>query len=212
MKRSIVVTGDGSKTIQLEEWGEQYHSIHGALQEALHVFILNTKKNLKGRKEIWILEMGFGTGLNALLTWKMAEELKLKVHYVTLEAFPVSSDEYKVLGYDEVWAENTEAFSLIHEAPWESPVVLSPFFELVKKKQRFEDLAGLKGAFDFVFYDSFGPRVQPELWTLALFKQVYALCRESATFLTYCAKGQVRRDLASAGFFMTKLPLSLIHI
>ncbi|MFT5580863.1 MAG: tRNA U34 5-methylaminomethyl-2-thiouridine-forming methyltransferase MnmC [Lentimonas sp.] len=206
MKRRVIDTADGSKTIQIEDWDEQYHSIHGALQEALHVFIQNTEARLNGRKEISILEMGFGTGLNALLTWKMAEELSVKVQYTTLEAFPIEFEEYAQLDFQNVWGEKPKNFYALHEATWDEKVVMSSNFSLEKKRQTFEEYKATSKEFDFVFYDAFGPRVQPHLWTIPIFHQLFKSCKPGGTFLTYCAKGQVRRDLQSVGFEMERLP------
>ncbi len=206
MQRKVVETADGSRTIHIEEWNENYHSHHGALREAQHVFIDKVRERLAGRTEISILEIGFGTGLNAFLTLQMAQELKINVRYVGLEAYPVSQDELNQLEYASIWKEGSELYEKLHIGPWETENVITEGFKLAKKQIFFEDWKSEGYFFDFVFFDAFGPRVQPDLWTIPIFKKMFEATNEGGFFLTYCAKGQVRRDLESVGYKMKRYP------
>jgi tRNA U34 5-methylaminomethyl-2-thiouridine-forming methyltransferase MnmC len=206
MQRRIVETGDGSKTIHIEDWNENYHSHHGAVQEALHVFILKVRENLGERKAISILEMGFGTGLNAYLTLRLATELGIEVNYVGLEAFPVESDELNVLNYASLWEEGSMYYQKMHSFAWGECHPINSNFILTKIEMKFEDWSPLENTFDFIYFDAFGPRVQPELWTIPIFDKMYHSAKEGGVFLTYCAKGQVRRELAEVGWGMKRLP------
>lgn len=206
MQRKVVQTADGSKTIHLEEWNENYHSHHGALQEARHVFVEKVRERIAGKKEISILEMGFGTGLNAILTMELALELEVKVNYFTLEAYPVSPQEIKELNYIEIWSEGSEFYQQMHLSAWDETIAIHPCFSLKKMQTHFEDWQPTFETMDFIYFDAFGPRVQPYLWTIPIFEKMYACAKKGSYFLTYCAKGQVRRDLESVGWIMKKFP------
>ena len=206
VQRKIIETADGSKTIHIKEWDEHYHSTHGAKQEAMHVFIDKVHERLAGRTEITILEMGFGTGLNAFLTLQLAFELSIKVNYTGLEAFPVNKAELEALDYASLWSEGKNFFYEMHESNWGEKIDIHPNFSLTKMETKFEDWETMPDTFDFIYFDAFGPRVQPELWTIPIFEKMFDAAREGAFFLTYCAKGQVRRDLGSGGFEMERLP------
>ena len=208
MKRKIITTGDGSKTIQIEEWNEQYHSIHGALQEALHVFIKTGLQHVvcNGKKNISILEIGFGTGLNAILTALEAEKLKLNIDYVGVEAYPVSKEELQQLNYTQLVPNNSQNFfDTIHESSWEQHESISPYFTIEKRKQFFKDITD-KETFDLIYFDAFGARVQPELWTEAIFIIMFEALKEKGVLVTYSAKGSVRRAMQSVGFIVERLP------
>lgn len=206
MQRKIVTTADGSRTIHLEEWNENYHSHHGALQEAKHVFIDKLRERIGNRKEITILEIGFGTGLNALLTMELALNLEVKINYVALEAFPVSDAEMEALNYDIFWPEGNEYFDEMHRCAWNTETILHRFFGITKRQVQFEEWKSEPEQMDFIYFDAFGPRVQPHLWTTSIFEKMYSSAKSGAYFLTYCAKGQVRRDLMSVGWSMQRLP------
>lgn len=206
MKRKIITTADGSTTIQLEEWNEQYHSKHGAIQEAYHVFLKHGLFSL-GRKEVSILEMGFGTGLNALITYWEAEKRNLNIDYTGIEAFPVAENEWKQLNYVELL--NTphlrSVFNEFHAQSWNKQCGLTPFFKLEKRQQFLNELA-IKDNYHLVYFDAFGPRVQPELWTVNQFKKVFNALRIGGVLVTYSAKGSVRRNLQEVGFTVERLP------
>jgi tRNA U34 5-methylaminomethyl-2-thiouridine-forming methyltransferase MnmC len=206
VQRKIIETDDGSKTIHIEEWNENYHSTHGAVQEAEHVFMDKVRERIGNRTEISILEMGFGTGLNAFLTLRLAMELNVKVNYLGLEAFPVKKEELDALNYTSFWEEGKQFYESIHAGKWGEIFGVAPNFNLTKLETKFEDWSPQSGVFDFIFFDAFGPRVQPELWTIPIFEKLFLSAKEGAFFLTYCAKGQVRRDLESVGFAMSRLP------
>ncbi len=206
MKRKIVSTADGSTTIQLEEWNEQYHSKHGAIQEAYHVFIKSGLQEVAS-KEIAILEMGFGTGLNALITYLEAEKNDLTISYVGMEAFPVSAEELEQLNFvPELGIKRLgRVFTLMHSCPWEQHVEISDFFSLSKCQADFKTLAEVE-LFNLIYFDAFGPRVQPELWTTTVFEKTFNALKNDGVLVTYSAKGSVRRAMQEVGFRVERLP------
>jgi len=210
LKRHIITTADGSKTIQIEEWNEQYHSIHGAIQEAQHVFIKHGLhyciENITP-KTLSILEIGFGTGLNAFLTLLKAEGLKQPIVYTGIEAYPVSTEEINQLNYvEQLGAEDHQkAFETMHQSPWEVPISITPTFQLTKLKKDFKDI-NTTDEFDLVYFDAFGPRVQPHLWTEDIFKLMFQALKPNGVLVTYSAKGDVRRAMQAVGFKIEKLP------
>lgn len=210
MKREIIKTGDGSHTIFLPEWNEHYHSKHGALQEAQHVFIktgLHHYLENNASEDLAILEIGFGTGLNALITFFEAERSGIKVKYTGVEAYPVSAEELAALDYAEVVFEknSSEVFKKLHDAQWEKREEISPFFNLQKEKKFFSEISE-ENAFDLIYFDAFGPRVQPELWSEEVFQNMFRSLRPKGILVTYSAKGSVRRAMQSAGFVVERLP------
>lgn len=207
MKRKVIITSDGSKTIHIAEWDESYHSKHGAIQEANHVFLnmgLHHLINSKDFNEINILEMGFGTGLNALLTAIEAQKNKIKVNYKGIEAYPVPKDELILLNYSKTEVEK-KLFKKIHEVSWEKENQLSAYFNLTKRQSYFQDIDE-KSKFNLIYFDAFGARVQPELWTEQIFKLMFIALEKKGILVTYSAKGSVRRAMRSVGFKVEKLP------
>ncbi|NHF57901.1 tRNA (5-methylaminomethyl-2-thiouridine)(34)-methyltransferase MnmD [Flavobacteriaceae bacterium TP-CH-4] len=206
MKRRIITTADGSKTIHLEEWNEQYHSKHGAIQEAYHVFIKNGLALFK-KRDIHILEIGFGTGLNALITLLEAGNYLLNVHYTGVEAYPVVSEEWQALNYiSELKAETLKPhFKKMHECPWGKEVLISDYFSFQKQHKKFAAVAD-ENLFDLIYFDAFGARVQPELWTETIFVKMFKAMKPKGVLVTYSAKGSVRRAMQSAGFLVERLP------
>ena len=205
MKRRIIETGDGSKTIQIEEWDEQYHSKHGAVQEAYHVFIEKGLIHL-GRKHVHILEIGFGTGLNAIITFLEAQKRNLTVAYTGVERFPVKIEEIHQLDYSSNLGggDLKNVFEKIHRTPWEKEVVLAAHFVLEKQKKDFCEISG-SDLFNLVYFDAFGPRVQPELWTEKMFGIMHRILQKEGILVTYCAKGSVRRAMQNVGFRVERL-------
>lgn len=208
MHREIKTTKDGSKTLYVSDLDENYHSHHGALQEAEHVFIKNGF-NLVYFSEIRILELGFGTGLNVLVT--INEYLKTDknhaVHYYTLEKYPVSYSEISALAYDSIFNfENArEIYEKIHSCPWGKSIEIVPGFFLTKYQCDFFDLPSLPlTKIDLVYFDCFGARVQPDLWEKPLFQLVANIMKSGALLTTYSSKGSVRRTLQELGFFVEK--------
>lgn len=215
MQRKIITTADGSKTIQIEGWNEQYHSVHGAIQEANHVYIKqgllffiseffsHFEPDSKSNK-ISILEVGFGTGLNAVLTLLNSETLKRHIDYVGVEAYPVSSEELKQLNYAEVLQINQKMFESLHQSDWEITQDMTPYFTLTKLKRYFDDIDDTN-RYNIIYYDAFGARVQPELWTETLFRKMYNALRQNGVLVTYACKGSVKRALKSVGFTIERL-------
>lgn len=215
MKRKIITTSDGSKTIQIEDWNEQYHSIHGALQEANHVFIKHGllffleschPEFVSGSHPVSIIEIGFGTGLNAFLTFLKAEELQQSINYNGIEAYPVKTEEIQQLNYVELISENHKVeFEKIHAVNWEEQHGITPNFKLKKQQKFFKDITA-ENEFDIVYFDAFGARVQPELWTEDIFKIMYNAMKDNGVLVTYSAKGSVRRAMQAVGFTVERLP------
>ena len=206
MKREIIITSDGSTTIQLPDWNEQYHSKHGAIQEAYHVF-LDTGFFKIDLQEIAILEIGFGTGLNAFITFLEAKKLQKKVNYVGVEAYPISMEEFQKLNYvSELKAfEFQSVFDEMHRISWEKEHSISKDFQLLKRKQFFQDIQDT-AAFDLIYFDAFGAQNQPELWTEAIFLKMYKAMKKEGVLVTYSAKGSVRRAMQAVGFMVERLP------
>ena len=208
MKRHIITTGDGSKTIQIEAWNEQYHSIHGAIQEAIHVFIkhgLNHVVSQTQSQTLSILEIGFGTGLNAFLTADQADSHDYKINYVGVEAYPVSFNEISQLNYAEmISGEINTIFNTLHKVSWEAEHQITPSFSLTKQKKLFSDITD-KHLYNIIYFDAFGARVQPELWTEVMFKIMYKALKYNGVLVTYSAKGSVRRAMQAVGFNVERL-------
>jgi len=206
LKRKIITTGDGSKTIQIEDWNEQYHSKHGAIQEAYHVFIANGLSNFPDRN-ISVLEMGLGTGLNAFITLLEAKNMNISVKYTGVEAYPISTLEMKQLNYvSELRAEHVaDEFLLMHTGPWEEDIQLAEHFTLIKQKKNFSQIED-KDCYDLIYFDAFGARVQPELWTEDIFLKMYQALKKDGILTTYAAKGSVRRAMQAVGFTVERLP------
>ena len=213
MQRRIITTADGSHSLYVEGLDENYHSKHGAIQESLHVFIKTGLHYIieKGLREINILEIGLGTGLNALLTWMEAEKLDVKIHYTGLEAFPLDDQILAKLNYTALigqipgQARNDlyEMFMSLHAVEWEKYVKVSENFELSKIKNTLRDVK-FDASFDLIYFDAFGPRVQPEMWTDEVFARLFAATNPNGVLVTYCSKGDVRRSMMKAGFKVEK--------
>ncbi len=206
MKRKVILTADGSTTIHLQEWDEQYHSKHGAIQEAKHVFI---KKGLSlfSNRNVAILEIGFGTGLNSFITFLEAPIRQITVEYYGVDAYPVTFDEIEKLNYiSELNAKKfRDVYNEMHQQVWEVKNRISPFFSLTKQKKLFKDIND-KNSFDLIYFDAFGYRVQPELWTEEIFKKMFCALKSGGVLVTYSAKGSVRRAMQSVGFTVERLP------
>lgn len=205
MEREIIQTLDGSTTIHLKEWDECYHSKHGAIQEAQHVFIKNGLA-LFENKSVSILEIGFGTGLNAFITFLESKKLQQSIDYVGVEAYPVSADEVLSMNYvAELNAETeTAIFQKMHESNWEEQVKLSENFVLTKRKQFFDAIDDIE-KFDLIYFDAFGYRVQPELWSTAIFQKMHNALKPQGKLVTYAARGVVKRSMIEVGFTVEKL-------
>lgn len=206
LKRQIIKTADGSTTIFIPEMDENYHSHHGAIQEAEHVFIRNGLDYLE-LDNITIFEMGFGTGLNALLTLKNALESGRKVDYIGLEAFPVESGLLDELNYIETIAPELDgAFNAMHSQEWGKKDILSDGFALTKIHSKIEDYDPEQNSVDLIYFDAFGPRAQDEMWRLPVLEKMAQMLRTGGVLVTYCAQGQFKRYLKSLGFEIERLP------
>lgn len=205
MKREIIRTDDGSTTIHIKEWDECYHSKFGAIQEAQHVFIKNGL-SLFENKTISILEIGFGTGLNAFITFLESKKLNQTIDYVGVEAYPVSAEEVFSMNYvQELNAENESSlFEKMHECKWEEQIALRKDFLFTKRKQFFADIEDIE-KFDLIYFDAFGYNVQPELWSTAIFQKMYNALKPNGILVTYAARGVVKRSMKEVGFAVEKL-------
>ncbi len=203
IKREIIITSDGSTTIHLPDWNEQYHSKHGAIQEAYHVFI-KSGLELISKEEISVLEIGFGTGLNCFITFLESDK---KVNYVGVEAYPVVSEEVAKLNYvSELKAEaQLTIFDKMHQLSWGEKHEITSNFHLTKRQQFFKDIND-KQQFDLVYFDAFGAEHQPDLWTEEIFKLMFEALKINGILVTYSAKGSVRRAMQAVGFTVERLP------
>ncbi len=206
MQREIIITNDGSTTIRIPDWDENYHSTHGAIQEAKHVFIKNGLDLFQNQDTLSILEIGFGTGLNAFITF--LETLnKEKVNYIGVEAYPISDEEITQMNYvAELQAFQYQAiFDNMHSCDWESKQMITENFTLTKRKQFFQDIED-KNQFDLIYFDAFGFSLQPELWGEVIFKKMYDALIPEGTLVTYACRSSIKIAMQSVGFSIEKLP------
>jgi tRNA U34 5-methylaminomethyl-2-thiouridine-forming methyltransferase MnmC len=198
-ENGLFITQDGSHSIHSAQHGVSYHSKYGAIQESRHVFLsAGLFPKLINQQGARVLEVGLGTGLNALLTRLEAEQRRQLIQYTALEAFPIGIDQAIQLNYPQVLGINREDFIELHTSEWAQPHDFSPYFQFTKLQQRFEDMA-FDRVFDLVYFDAFAPTAQPELWVPALLEKVVCAMAPGAIFVTYCAKGSVKRALKSLG-------------
>lgn len=219
MRTILETTEDGSHTLYVPELEEHYHSTHGAIQESMHVFI-DTGLRHCNNEHIHLLEIGFGTGLNGLLTLLEAEKLHKKIFYHSLERFPLTETAAMQLNYPEQIATGAKAlpvadekitaqlFCLLHQSHWERATAITPSFTLLKEETDFSHPEQFQPPrqYDLIYFDAFAPEKQPEMWQETIFQRLYTLCADNAILTTYCAKGAVRRMLQSAGFIVERLP------
>lgn len=206
MKREIIITNDGSTTIHIPDWNENYHSTHGAIQEAKHVFIKNGLDLLQNQKSISLLEIGFGTGLNAFITFLETLD-KEKVNYVGVEAYPISSEEIAQMNYvTELQATQYQVvFDKMHSCDWESQQHITEKFILTKRKQFFQDIND-KEQYDLIYFDAFGFPLQPELWSEVIFKKMFDALLPNGILVTYACRSSIKNAMLSVGFSIEKLP------
>lgn len=208
MQTILQTTADGSHTLYVPELDEHYHSTHGAIRESMHVYIDVGLRHCLST-EINLLEIGFGTGLNAFLTLLEAEKLQKMIHYTTLERYPLSVTTAASLNFSDITdPSRKEIFRMLHTAAWEEWVPVTPYFRLKKHSMDLHDFLMIPQAetFDVIYYDAFAPEKQPEMWRQEIFDRLYAISRDKAILTTYCAKGVVRRMLQSAGYIVERLP------
>lgn len=204
-KRVIEITEDGSTTLKLTEFDEQFHSIHGAINESIHIYINAGLKFLGEREALKILEVGFGTGLNALLTLQNTGARKIEYH--AIEAYPLKEEEYKQLNYN-LFIDNElknihSKIMQFDEGKWMN---INSNFKLKVSVAKIEEIYLESDKYDLVYFDAFGPAVQPELWSEKIFEKIYRSMAQNSVLVTYCSKGAVKRSLKKVGFEVLGLP------
>lgn len=206
MKHEIITTKDGSHTIYIPEMDEHYHSTHGAIQESKHIFI-NAGLNANKKSSLNIFEVGLGTGLNALLTIIESEKTNQNINYFSIEKYPLLAKEYKILNYTELLGIDSKSFfEAIHSCDWDKQNSIKKNFNFTKLINdittiQFENLP----PFDVVYFDAFAPNKQSGVWDQSIFQKIFTHCNPGAVLVTYCAKGEVRRNLQFVGFKVERL-------
>jgi len=205
MKREIIQTKDGSTSILLPDWNETYHSKFGAIQEAKHVFIKNGLTLFEG-KYVSILEIGFGTGLNAFITYLEAKNANQNIDYTGVEAYPVSEEDALKMNYvSELEAKSyEEIFLKMHQSDWNEKVILDPNFTLEKQNKKFQEIAD-ENKYDLIYFDAFGFRVQPELWSLEIFQIMFKALKPNGVLVTYACRSSIKNAMKESGFIVEKL-------
>lgn len=206
MKKEIILTRDGSSSIFLPELNETYHSTFGAIQEAKHVFIKNGL-SLLNDKSVSILEIGFGTGLNAFITFLEAIKSNQIINYVGVEAYPVELDIIEELNYvSQLEAIEYQAvFNEMHHSKWEVEKKITSNFNLTKRKLKFEEIIDLD-KYNLIYFDAFGFDVQPELWSEEIFQKMYNALLPDGILVTYACRTIIKNAMKTAGFTVKKLP------
>jgi len=198
-------THDGSKTLYRPDINETYHSIHGALNESMHVFIKMGLDEFKNQN-INILEIGFGTGLNALLTLLNKTENQ-EINYTSLETIPLSDEITNQLEYHTLieHPQSKVLFESIHQVDWNKEIEIKKGFWLHKIENSIQETDLPKNHFDLIYFDAFAPNKQPELWEIEIFDKMFDILKLNGKLVTYCAKGQVRRNMNESGFATERL-------
>jgi tRNA U34 5-methylaminomethyl-2-thiouridine-forming methyltransferase MnmC len=207
MQREIQVTADGSHTLLLKDKNSTYHSLHGAISESRHVFIqagLHPLLKQDPAIPIRILEIGYGTGLNALLTLIEADRTSIQVSYTAVEPYPLTAEEYELLNYGALLNRENDLLTL-HTIPENTSTRVSPYFTIRRFQQEIQKLPDLPIA-DCIFFDAFSPTDQPDMWTEEVFSRLFQCLSPAGTLVTYCSKTTVRTILQSVGFTVTKIP------
>jgi len=208
-KANIIKTGDGSHTLFVPELNEHYHSVHGAIQESKHVFINQGFNQVKDiYNPIHILEVGFGTGLNCMLTWFEALKSKKKIIYHAIEPFPLAQDVWDQLNYCEFISNKSSGsiFNKLHASEWNVSTAISDNFQLLKSKSQIQDTFLKPDHYHLIYYDAFAPDVQPDMWTEDIFKRLFYSMNQGGVLVTYSAKGSVRRTLETVGYDVERIP------
>ncbi len=202
MEKEFVLTNDGSYTIYLPELKETYHSKNGAVQESIHVYLKNGLDLIDQHHEISILEIGFGTGLNALLTFAEAKKRKIRINYHTTEAFPLQWKEAEKTNYTQIIPE-LEFYKKIHECKWNEPHQINNFFQFTKHFIHFENI-DFVNQFDIIYFDVFGYDIQPELWSEIQFKKMHKALKNNGLLTTYACRSIIIQNMRNAGFVTEK--------
>ncbi len=205
MKLEIIKTEDGSNTLYVPDLNENYHSIKGAIQESLHVYINAGLRSFK-KTNVKILEVGFGTGLNALLSYIEAQKTNINIVYHSIEKYPIDNEIIWELNYPEILGlEYNPIFLNFHSSAWDTNHKISDFFQLNKIKTDINNFK-ISGRYDLVYFDAFAPDVQPEIWSERNFKKIKEAMNRGGILTTYSSKSTVRRKLQNIGFKVEKLP------
>jgi tRNA U34 5-methylaminomethyl-2-thiouridine-forming methyltransferase MnmC len=208
MERKIILTGDGSHSFSVPQLNVAYHSIYGAIQESIHVYI-NAGFHAPRRRPgpFRIFEVGLGTGLNALLTLIEAQKLKLKVYYEAIEIFPLNEEEARCLNYCQRLdrPDLQSIFEKLHHCEWEKEISVTEYFTFLKRNENLLTLKRLK-PLDVIYFDAFAPNAQPEMWNKDVFEKMFSILSPGGILVTYCSKGDVGRAMQAAGFVVEKLP------
>lgn len=200
---NIITTEDGSHTLISSVFGERYHSIYGARTESQIVFINAGLKDKKDLESVSILEMGFGTGLNAYMTWLESENSSQKIYYTGYEKYPIDIDTAQQINYGVLFDQDLD-FNKLHELSWNEQHEISKTYSFQKIDADIETLNAVN-SFDVIFFDAFAPSAQEELWTTTLFQKMYDSLKDNGVLVTYCAKGYVKRNLKEVGFIIEPL-------
>jgi tRNA U34 5-methylaminomethyl-2-thiouridine-forming methyltransferase MnmC len=206
MQREIQLTADGSHTLSIPGMNVTYHSHHGAIGESMHVYInagLQPLLNHPAQTAIHIFEMGFGTGLNVLLSLQKAIENKQLIHYTALELFPLTANEIAQINYGPL-LNMQDNFLQLHNCDWEKEIQINEYFTLKKIKGSLSD-TDIPTTVNAIYFDAFSPTVQPELWTQQIFEKMYKALTPGGILVTYCSKSEIRRNMVAAGFTVTKI-------
>ncbi len=205
--RELQITADGSHTLFVPALDEHYHSVNGAVQESLHVFIEAGLHHVD-KPKVRIMEIGFGTGLNAFLTLKdqWMKQRPAEIEYNSIELYPLSAEIVTALNYGVmIWPERKELFQALHSAEWNKQTAITDHF-MLHKIEGDSNQHELPHEIDLVYFDAFGPDKQPEMWNQTIFNRLYAQMSHGAVLSTYCAKGAVRRMMKEAGFSVERIP------
>ncbi|MEQ8625794.1 MAG: tRNA (5-methylaminomethyl-2-thiouridine)(34)-methyltransferase MnmD [Vicingaceae bacterium] len=206
MKKELVTTSDGSHSVFLPEMDEHYHSMHGAIAESEHVYIKNgLLAAAKQKKSIQVFEVGLGTGLNVLTTYKSALANQLKVIMDSIEAYPLDWEEVKSLNFRQQLDIEKSIYKQIHQSDWDAEVELSPQLTLHKYHDKLQHFDLAENSYDVIYFDAFAPEKQEEMWSEAIFKKLYTALKPGGILVTYCVKGEIRRRLQDIGLKVEKL-------
>jgi tRNA U34 5-methylaminomethyl-2-thiouridine-forming methyltransferase MnmC len=208
MQTRIEITGDGSHTLFVPELKEHYHSTFGAIRESEFVFIRSGFDQVDRMvSPVRILEMGFGTGLNAFLTFLRAEKSSGKVEYTAVEKFPLPKETVTQLNFPGILTSGDErVFAALHDSDWGKMVNISRDFSIHKIKEDLTQVSFEPDHFGLVYFDAFGPEIQPELWTEKVFQKIAFAMKQEGILVTYSSKGSVRRAMKIAGLHVEKIP------
>lgn len=199
----IITTEDGSHSLYNAALNETYHSFHGAVQESKHVFLKSGLDYLleKGYTQINVFEVGLGTGLNALLSAQWSQKNEIYISYESIEAFPISKEQASELNYTSlIQGDNIQKwFEIFHEITWNEELKITNFFSFKKIHDSLKEYPLTLDKYDVIFFDAFAPNKQPEMWELDILTKIYQSMRLGGAFVTYCAQGQLKRNLKSIG-------------